>query len=112
MHEASIVSGLMKLLLDQAAKHAIDRVSRVTVRVGKLRAVEPRALVACFDVFAEDTIADGAELVVDVVGIGAHCDDCKEEFEVNGYVFRCARCQGSHLTITSGEELYIEFFET
>jgi hydrogenase nickel incorporation protein HypA/HybF len=112
MHEASIVSGLMALLLKQAAKHGVDRISRVTVKVGKLRSVEPRALTACFEVFAEETIAEGAELVVDTVPIRAHCDDCGAEFEISGFVFRCNHCQSSHVTLTSGEELYIESFET
>jgi hydrogenase nickel incorporation protein HypA/HybF len=112
MHEASIVSGLMTILLDQAAKHAVEHVSRVTIKVGKLRSVEPRALVGCFEMFAEGTIAEGAELVVESVPIRGHCEDCGEEFEISGFVFRCLRCRGSHIRLLSGEELYIDNFET
>ncbi len=112
MHEASIVSGLMAILLDQAAKHAVEHIRRVTVKVGRLRSVEPRALVGCFEMFAEGTVADGAELVVETVPIRGRCEDCGEEFEISGFVFRCSRCQGSRITVISGEELYIDNFET
>jgi hydrogenase nickel incorporation protein HypA/HybF len=112
MHEASIVSGLMGILLDQAAKHDVDHISRVTVKVGKLRSVEPRALIGCFEMFAEGTIAEGAELVVEQVPIVGRCGDCGEEFEIAGFVFRCLRCQSSQITVISGEELYIDNFET
>ena len=112
MHEAAIVSGLMQILLGQAAKHGVDHVSRVTVKVGKLRAVEPRSLIGCFEMFAEGTIADGAELIVESVPVRCRCDECREETEIKGFVFRCSRCQGSQLTLLSGEELYIEHFET
>jgi len=112
MHEASIVSGLMQILLDQAAKHGVEHVSRVTVKVGKLRSVEPRALIGCFEMFAEGTIADGAQLIVESVPIRGHCVDCGAESEITGFVFRCARCQGRKITLISGEELYIDSFET
>jgi hydrogenase nickel incorporation protein HypA/HybF len=112
MHEASIVSGLMTILLDQAAKHAVVHISRVTVKVGKLRSVEPRSLIGCFEMFAEETIAEGAELVVEPVSIRGRCGDCGEEFEIAGFIFRCPRCQGSQIVVIAGEELYIDSFET
>ncbi|PKU24932.1 hydrogenase maturation nickel metallochaperone HypA [Telmatospirillum siberiense] len=111
MHEASIVSGLMRILLDHAARHGVRRIASVTVKVGRLRSVEPRALIGCFEVFAEDTIAEGAELLVESVPIRGRCDDCGAEMEIAGFVFRCDRCQGGRITVTSGQELYIDSFE-
>ncbi|MDR3440689.1 hydrogenase maturation nickel metallochaperone HypA [Telmatospirillum sp.] len=112
MHEASIVSGLMRVLLDHAAQHGVDHICRVTVKVGRLRAVEPRALIGCFEAFAEETIAEGAELVVVSVPIVGRCDDCGGEFEITGFLFRCTQCQSSEITLISGQELYLDSFET
>jgi len=112
MHEAAITSGLMRLLLEQAAKHAVTRVTRVTVRIGRLKAVEPRSLAACFEMFAEGTLAEGAELVIESVPITGRCQSCGVLFEVEKYVFRCLECQGSDIAILSGEELYMDSFET
>jgi hydrogenase nickel incorporation protein HypA/HybF len=111
MHEASIVDGMLAVLRDHAAQHGVDRIRRVTVRVGQLKAVEPKALLACFAAFAENTVAAGAELVIEHVPVRAHCEDCGEDSEIIKYRFRCTRCQGRALSIISGDELYIESFE-
>ena len=62
MHETAIIAGLLRILETQAAQHGATRIVRVTVKVGRLRAVEPQQLRACFEVFAEGSLADGAEI--------------------------------------------------
>ncbi|MBI4983866.1 MAG: hydrogenase maturation nickel metallochaperone HypA [Rhodocyclales bacterium] len=111
MHETAIVQGLMRILTRQAAAHRIERVSRVTVKVGRLRAVEPQQLKSCFEMFAEGTLADGAELVVDEVGVRGRCKDCGSEFDVPRFRFECPTCGGTRVEVTRGQELYIENFE-
>ena len=111
MHETAIVEGLMRILTRQAAEHQIERVSRVTVKVGRLRAVEPQQLKSCFEMFAEGTIADGAELVVDIVGVRGRCQDCNAEFDVPRFRFECPECASKRVDVIRGQELYIENFE-
>lgn len=112
MHEAAIVCGLMKILGRQAAEHGVSRICRVNLKVGRLKAVEPQALVACFAMFAEGTIADGAELAIDHVPARGCCEDCGTDFAVTGFRFRCPACGGRNVSLSGGEELYIESFET
>ncbi len=111
MHEAAIVAGLMKILERQAALHGVSRIGRVNLKVGRLKAVEPQALVACFEIFAEGGVAEGAELCVDHLPVRGRCGACGCDFEVKGYRFRCPRCGGGDVAVTGGEELYIESFE-
>lgn len=111
MHEAAIVEGLMRILERQAAQHGVSAIRRVNVKVGRLRAVEPQQLVSCFEMFAEGTIADGAELAVDEVPVRARCRACGREFEVPRYRFECPACGGGDVEVIQGQELYIESFE-
>ncbi len=111
MHETAIVEGLMRILEKQAAQHRVTRVLSVTVKVGRLRAVEPQQLVACFEMFAEGTIAEGARLVTDVVPVRAACRACGTEFEVPRFRFECPGCAGGDVEVIQGQELYIESFE-
>ena len=111
MHETAIVQGLMGIIEEQAAKHGAARVSRVNVKVGRLRAVEPRQLGACFEVFAEGTIADGALLAIEEMPVRARCKRCGTEFEVANYRFACAACGAGDVEVTQGQELYIESIE-
>lgn len=111
MHETAIVQGLMGIIEEQAARHGVARVSRVNVKVGRLRAVEPQQLAACFEVFAEGTVADGALLAIESVPVRGRCRGCGEEFEVVEYRFQCPACGGSDVEVIQGQELYIESLE-
>lgn len=111
MHEATLVAGLMRILETQARQHGVEHIGRVTLRIGKLRAVEPQQLRLCFEMFAEETVADGAELVVISVPVRARCRGCRHEFTVAHYRFDCPRCNGGDVEVIGGQELYIESFE-
>ncbi|MBI5784403.1 MAG: hydrogenase maturation nickel metallochaperone HypA [Rhodocyclales bacterium] len=111
MHETAIVEGLMRILEAQAARHRVARISSVIVKVGRLRAVEPAQLVACFEMFAEGTVAEGAQLKIEAVSVRARCKACATEFEVPRFRFECPGCGGGDVDVVQGQELYIESFE-
>ncbi|MBI5890986.1 MAG: hydrogenase maturation nickel metallochaperone HypA [Nitrosomonadales bacterium] len=111
MHETAIVGGLMRILEQKAARNGVAHISSVLLKVGRLRAVEPQQLSACFEMFAEGTVADGAELVIDVIGVRGRCRACATEFDVPHYRFECPACAGSDIEVIQGQELYIESFE-
>ena len=111
MHETAIVTGLMRIIETQAARHGTTRVSKVRLKVGRLRAVEPQQLCSCFEMFAEGTVAEGAELVIDMLGVRGRCRACASEFDVANYRFECPACAGSDIEVIQGQELYIESFE-
>lgn len=111
MHETAIVTGLIRILEQQAARHGAQRVSRVIVKVGRLRAVEPQQLRSCFALFAEGTVAEGAELHIEELPVRARCKACGREFDVPRYRFECPGCGGSDVDVTQGQELYIESFD-
>jgi hydrogenase nickel incorporation protein HypA/HybF len=111
MHEASIVSSLIAILDRQARLHDVKRIRRVNLKVGQLKAVEPQALVACFEAFAEGSVADAAELCIEHVPARARCRTCQAETAIHRFHFVCETCGGGDLALTAGEELYIESFE-
>jgi len=111
MHETAIVTGLMRIIETHAARHGTRHVSKVRLKVGRLRAVEPQQLSLCFEMFAEGTIAEGAELIIDVIGVRGRCRSCRHEFEVPRYHFVCPDCGKNDIEVTQGQELYIESLE-
>lgn len=111
MHETAIVSGLMRILEQKAARHGVSRISQVSLKVGRLCAVEPQQLMACFEMFAEDTVADGAKLVINTVDVRGRCRQCTTEFDVPRFRFECPACSGNDIDVIQGQELYIESFE-
>ncbi|MBS1227507.1 MAG: hydrogenase expression protein [Proteobacteria bacterium] len=111
MHETAIVMGLMRIIETHAARVGVRRVLRVRLKVGRLRAVEPQQLCSCFEMFAEGTVAEGAELVIDMLGVRGRCRTCASEFDVARYHFECPACAGIDIEVIQGQELYIESFE-
>ena len=76
MHEASIVAGMMHILEDEARRHNVSRITRVRLSVGLFTAVEPKTLEACFELYAEGTAAEGAELDITTVPAEGRCPEC------------------------------------
>jgi hydrogenase nickel incorporation protein HypA/HybF len=111
MHEATIVDGLMRILIDRAKQNGIDRVVAVKVVIGRLRGLDTRQIRGCFEIFAEGTVADGARLDIVEVGVSAQCRGCGRHYAVPGFRFECPSCGGSDADVISGRELHIESFD-
>jgi hydrogenase nickel incorporation protein HypA/HybF len=111
MHEIAIVSSLFEIINRQVAEHRIEAISRVHLKVGELAALEPMTLTACFEVLAEGTAAQGAELVIETLPVLARCTPCGSTFRVVKYNFQCPDCRGDTVELVGGKELYIDSLE-
>jgi hydrogenase nickel incorporation protein HypA/HybF len=108
MHELSISSAIC----DTAVRHAAGRaVTRVAVRVGRLRQVVPASLSFCFGLVAKDTVCDGAQLDLEIVPARLHCGACDHDWEIDVPAFRCPRCSSGDAAVVTGEELEVESIE-
>ena len=108
MHELAIAGHVV----DIAARHADGRtVTKVFLKVGHLRQVVPSALSFSFDLVAQGTTVEGAEIVLEEVLAAGRCGDCGTESVLKNFPLLCEACGGSNLQITRGEELYVESLE-
>ena len=110
MHEVGVAQGMMKIIASEAAKHGLSCVSKVYVRVGELSNVGPDALSFAFDSVILGTVAEGAELVMDIVPAKGYCDACGIEFDMDKINIFCPQCDGIG-DIVSGKELEITEIE-
>nr|WP_318381433.1 hydrogenase maturation nickel metallochaperone HypA [uncultured Enterobacter sp.] len=111
MHEAALTQGLVRILLSEAQRHQVTQITRVRLKVGQLRAVEPQSLAFCFTAFAAGTLAEAAELIIESLPAVAHCADCNADFDVIKFHFQCTRCHSREVQLIQGDELYIESFD-
>jgi hydrogenase nickel incorporation protein HypA/HybF len=108
MHELSIARGVMTIVERHAAGR---RVERVEMRVGHLRQVVPSALEFAFEIVAEGTVAEGAELALEQVPAAGVCRTCGAHTPLPEIPFACADCGGLDVDVTEGEELLVESLE-
>jgi hydrogenase nickel incorporation protein HypA/HybF len=105
MHELSVAEAIV----DIAVRHAAGRpVSRVEVAVGHLRQVVPSALAFAFELVAQGTPAEGAELVMKQVPAGGCCRACGIESRLDGFPLVCPACGSADVEVIAGEELLVE----
>ncbi len=106
MHEAGIAQSILNISIDTALKNDATKINQITVRVGKMSAVEEKSLRFSFDALKADTIANNAELIYQEVALVGKCAECGVESELEGYFVSCPLCKGG-VTIISGDELEI-----
>ncbi|MBU5635330.1 hydrogenase maturation nickel metallochaperone HypA [Geomonas sp. Red69] len=111
MHEITLVTGLFEIINEQVAVRGIESISKVRLKVGELAAVEPMTLAACFEVVAQGTVAEGAELEIEEVPLAGRCRGCGERFRIVNFNFICPCCAGGDVEMTGGRELYLESLE-
>jgi hydrogenase nickel incorporation protein HypA/HybF len=105
MHELAIAESLAEI----AERHAAGRrVTRIEVHVGHLRQVVPAALEFAFELVAQGTALDGAELALVEVPVAGWCRSCGAESRPDGFPLTCRACGGWDFAVTAGNELRVE----
>ena len=111
MHEMSLCEGIREVIVDQAARHSVARISRVRLEIGRFSGVEKPALEFAFDVVMRGTPAEGAALVfIDIPGRG-WCYDCMKDVTIEDRLAPCPDCGGAKVLATGGDELRIKDME-
>ncbi len=111
MHEMAIAQSIIEIVEREARKHNSGCVKRVKVQIGEFSGVVREALEFSFEVAKSGTIAENAELEVEVIGFKAKCKACN--FEINGvddFNLFCPNC-GEPMEIVSGREMRVEYIE-
>lgn len=117
MHELSLSSAIV----DTVLRHAEGRpVSAVELKIGRLRQVVPDSLGFYFEIVSRDTLAEGAELELELIDALMRCSSCAHEWdpapppaEDESQMmllpqFRCPSCSESGAEVVRGEELEVD----
>ena len=111
MHELSVCMAL----LDEVARVALaadaKAVRSITVRVGPLSGVEAGLLRRAFEVARCGTMAEAAELIVDVARVRVSCMACAAENEVAPNRLLCPCCGAYRTRVIEGDELVLSAVE-
>jgi hydrogenase nickel incorporation protein HypA/HybF len=107
VHELGITRGIVELVAERAAG---ARVNVVRLEIGKLSAVMPDAIRFCFDLCAQGTALDGAQLeIIEIPGRGC-CRQCGAELAMDDFLVRC-ECGSIDIECIGGEQLNIKEME-
>ncbi len=104
MDEREMAAGLLEIIDQAAYKNSVRKVRKVHVALGGCRHVDQELLKQDFASAARNTVAEGAELEIQVLAVRRHCQSCGDTFEGELNDVPCPKCGHPHTEPVSGEE--------
>lgn len=110
-----MVEGLMKVAMHAAEQYqkansqaSPPKIREIVCEAGLLAGVEKETLQACFEIFSEDTIAEGARLVVNTAPLHCDCATCGYKFDLYKRHFVCPACKSENIKFNGGSGLMLQ----
>lgn len=111
MHELSVTQSIVDLVLEEAEKRNVNKVTKVNIVIGELTGLEGESIRFYFDVLSENTVIHDAELNFTKVRAQFRCRKCGNIFERGNFTFNCPVCGAAGVLVDKGKEFYIDSIE-
>lgn len=111
MHEIKIAEELSAIVLEAAKTEKLTTVSKVNISFGQLIQIVPDIFRFAFGEAVRDTVAEGAEVDIEILPVKMKCITCGIDFIVSDNRFACDKCGSTDLEIIQGKELYVKSIE-
>lgn len=115
MHELSMADAIVKTVIDVAEKNNAQEITEVTIEIGKLTLLNPEQLKFMIDVLSENTLLEGAEIIIEEIPIEIKCNSCdfvgpfpSDDLDHLVPIVNCPECEGRDLKITRGRECNVK----
>ncbi|WP_028864776.1 hydrogenase maturation nickel metallochaperone HypA [Psychromonas aquimarina] len=108
MHELSIAESIIDMIEDNALRHNFKKVTKITLEIGVLAGIEKSALFFCFDAAAQNTLAEGAELLIQDKPAKGICQNCFQQVITSSWYEPCRYCGQVGIEINEGEQMTIK----
>jgi hydrogenase nickel incorporation protein HypA/HybF len=108
MHEASVVSNIIDIVLAESGKHKGKRVTGVVLEIGSISGIEYGSLEFALKYLAPGTVIESAEISIEKPEGRARCNNCGNEFSLKEFLGCCPHCNSFDLSIIQGRELRIK----
>lgn len=110
MHEMTIAMNIVDIVCQKADKEKAVKVNSVKLVIGELSGIMINSLEFCFEAACKNTIADGAELKINIINAEAFCKSCKKNFSIESDFSPCPTCNDFNFELIKGKEFSIKSF--
>lgn len=108
MHELPVTESLLEITLRHAKEANAKCVTDLYLVIGQLSSIIDDSIQFYWDIVAQNTMAEGAQLHFRRVPVQMLCLDCQKSFTPSDTDFACPACHSSHVKVIAGEEFYLE----
>lgn len=112
MHEMGLTQGILDIAIDYATRANAKKISHVNVKAGDLMSIVEDSMQFAFTFLSADTIASGAQLLLERIPVIVHCKSCNTDSEVSKTeIYICPKCGECFVELVSGREFYVDSIE-
>ena len=105
MDERELTNYLLAIVDQTAYRLAARRILGVHLAIGGRRKFDYQALQITFHDAARGTVAEDAQLFVNVLPVRHHCQNCGHDFDATCSECACPECGHPHTKMIGGEEV-------
>ena len=111
MHELSLTEKVLHIVLETAAAHQAKKVTKVGILLGELSGVVSDSMEMYFEMIAQGTIAEDADLVFTKEKARLYCEHCQTEYTKDSFDFLCPTCGNLGSFTDIGRECTVQNIE-
>jgi hydrogenase nickel incorporation protein HypA/HybF len=112
MHELSITQNILEIALRHGQKAKAKNITGIHLRIGQLSSVIDESVQFYWDMIAEGTLAEGAQLHFNRIPAQLKCEDCGQFYTLSGnQLDLCPNCDSAKVKIITGKEFQLESIE-
>lgn len=112
MHEMGVVLNIVREAEQQAKIYHAEKIGSLTLQIGELTGVMSHFVRSCWPAAIENTILNGAELIIEEVEGLVTCKDCGCVYRVLDHLTHnmpdCPECHSTEWTLKQGREVMIK----
>lgn len=112
MHELAITQSILEIILKHAQSNNASRIISVSLKIGELTGMKKEWIIKYFNYISKNTIAEEAQLEIEIIPALLQCQKCKASFPYNSQDIKnntCPSCHSTeHFSILSGKEYFIQ----
>jgi hydrogenase nickel incorporation protein HypA/HybF len=108
MHEAGIAESILGIANDVARENSLAHISTINVQIGQFTGIEADSLDFAFQLMTKETLAEGAELVIERTPLLLRCKSCEGEYSGEPDNLICPLCGAEDFMILQGREMVVK----
>ena len=108
MHELSVTENILEIALRHAQEADAQQIKNIYLVIGQLATIVDDSVQFYWDIVAQDTIAENAQLQFRRIPAELECRECGRQFGLDEGDLVCKSCGSAQIKVIAGEEFYIE----
>jgi len=112
MHELSITQSILEIALRHGKQAHARKITNLHLIIGQLSSVVDDSVQFYWDMIAEGTLAEGAQLNFKRIPAQLECKECNQIYTLNGnQLDGCPACESLNVKVIAGKEFRLESIE-